>query len=278
MFFCQLVSEFVPVHILGGVFYNCCVKDKKMKKIVVLFGFVVGISSGAMAANLIDGNPFYSPAQGHFYNLFTPLQVNSKFEHFVMADEFGYGITDRLAAMVQTAGSYDSSDNPEFGKWSWNHLQLGLDWAVADDAENQADVYGRVMQVYDTRQHLETIAYNWTVGVRVGREMENWTVAGVVELDYLNDDVDYKNADAWAMTVGIQGQYIVNEKWNWVADLMFDFDLDEKYYDGEQLRFKLGLNYNIDPAKYIGVYAAKDVVHSFKHSPATIGVVFGVDF
>ena len=249
-----------------------------MKTLIVSVGALGCFASAALAANVINGNPLYSPAQGRFYNLFTPIEVNSEFDRFVMADEFGYGITDKLTAMVQTAGSYDSSDNPQFGKWSWNHLQVGLDWTLADDGEYQADVYGRAMQVYDTRQHLETIAYNWTVGAQVGRQTDKWTVAGVVEVDYLNDDVDYKNADAWAMSVGVQGQYILNDNWNLVGDLMFDFDLFDDYYDGEQLRVKVGANYNLDTTKYVGVYAAKDVVHSFDSAPMVFGFVFGADF
>ena len=249
-----------------------------MKKILFIFGALVLCTSAANAANIINGNPMYSPSQGRFYNILTPLQVNSKFDRFVMADEFGYGITDNLVAMVQTAGSYDSSDDPQFGKWSWNHLQAGLDWTVFNQGEYQSEIYGRVMQVYDTRQHLETIAYNWTLGAQVGRVTDNWTLAGIVEIDYLNDDVDYQNSDAWAMTVGIQGQYIINDNWNWVGELMFDFDLFDDYYDGEQLRLQCGINYNIDTTKYLSFYLEKDVVHSFKNSPATMGIVFGVDF
>lgn len=248
-----------------------------MKKIFVITA-LISVTGAANAANVINGNPLYSPAKGRFYNLFTPIEANSKFDRFVMADEFGYGITDKLVAMIQTAGAYDSSDNPEFGKWSWNHLQVGLDWTLVDDGESQAEIYGRGMQVYDTRQHLETIAYNWTIGAQMGRVTENWTLAGVVELDYLNDDVDYKNSEAWAMTVGIQGQYIVNDNWNWVADLMFDFDLFDDYYNGERLRLGGGLNYNLDATKYIGFYVAKDLIHSFEHSPAEMGIVFGIDF
>ena len=249
-----------------------------MKKTIIISGALLCVATGANAANVINGNPFYSPKQGRFYNIWTPIQVNSKFDKFVMADEFGYGLTDNFTVMLQTTGSYDSSDNPEFGKWSWNHLQVGADWTLINDNGRQADVYGRVMQVYDTRQHLETIAYNWTLGAQVGRVMERWTVAGIVEVDYLNDDVDYKNADAWAMTVGIQGQYIVSDKWNWVGELMFDFDLFDKYYNGERLRLKLGANYNLDATKYIGFYVQKDLVHSFEHSPAEMGINFGIDF
>lgn len=249
-----------------------------MNRVVFLSGMLVCLSGVANASNVINGNPFYSPEQGRFYNIWTPMQVNSKFDKFVMADEFGYGVTDDFTLMMQTAGSYDSSDQPEFGKWSWNHLELGADWTLANDDGNQADVYGRVMQVYDTHQHLETIAYNWTLGARVGHVAESWTVAGVVEVDYLNDDVDYKNGDAWAMTVGVQGQYVVNDRWNWVGELMFDFDLYQEYYDGEQLRLKVGANYNLDELKYIGFYVSKDLVHGFETSPAEMGVVFGIDF
>ncbi len=249
-----------------------------MNRVVFLSGVLVCLSGAANASNVINGNPFYSPEQGRFYNVWTPMQVNSKFDKFVMADEFGYGVTDDFTLMMQTAGSYDSSDQPEFGKWSWNHLELGADWTLSNDDGNQADVYGRVMQVYDTHQHLETIAYNWTLGARVGRVAESWTVAGVVEVDYLNDDVDYKNGDAWAMTVGVQGQYVVNDRWNWVGELMFDFDLYQEYYDGEQLRLKVGANYNLDELKYIGFYVSKDLVHGFETSPAEMGVVFGIDF
>ena len=51
-----------------------------------------------------------------------------------------------------------------------------------------------------------------------------------------------------------------------------------KYYDGERLRFGVGLNYNIDVTKYVGVYTSKDVVHSFDKAPMKFGFVFGADF
>ena len=114
--------------------------------------------------------------------------------------------------------------------------------------------------------------------MRVGRMTDSWTVAGVVELDYLNDDLPQDTFDAWAMTVGIQGQYIINDNWNWTTELMFDFDLFDKYYDGEQLRLKIGANYNLDESKYVGFYIGKDLVHSFKRSPAEVGVLFGITF
>ena len=59
---------------------------------------------------------------------------------------------------------------------------------------------------------------------------------------------------------------------------MFDFDLFDDFYDGERLRLQGGINYNIDTTKYLGFYLEKDVVHSFKNSPAEMGIVFGIDF
>ena len=60
-----------------------------MKKVFVLSGALVFVSGGAGTANIINGNPMYGPAKGRFYNLFTPVQANSEFNRFVMADEFG---------------------------------------------------------------------------------------------------------------------------------------------------------------------------------------------
>lgn len=248
-----------------------------MKKIFVLLG-MFGIVGAGHAANVINGGPFDGPLAGGFYNVWTPLEVNSKFERFVMSEDFEYGITDDFSISVSTSGSYDSSDNPQYGKWSWNNLDFGFDWDLWHENQLHAEVYGDVKQMYDTRENLQTIAYNWTVGAQVGRMTDNWTVAGVVQVDYLNDDLPQDTFDAWAMTVGIQGQYIVNNRWNWVGGLMFDFDLFDEYYDGEQLRAKVGANYNLDATKYVGFYAQKDLVHSFKHSPAVMGMVFGAVF
>lgn len=249
-----------------------------MKKILFVPVATVLVATSASAANVINGNPFYSPAAGRFYNILTPIELNTKFEQFYMRDEFGYGITDALTVSLSTSGSYDSSDDPEFGKWAWNDLELGLDWSILTQGEKQADVYASVKQIYNTKDGLETVAYNWTAGARVGRVTDTWTVAGVVELDYLKDDLPHFNRDAWAMTVGIQGQYLIDSSWNLVAGLMFDFDLFDEYYDGERLRLGFGINYNIDAFKYIGFYTEKDVVHSFERAPMAFKVQFGVDF
>ena len=275
-----MVLEFVPVYLFILMLYYYFAKERGflMKKIVVLSGVLSLVSGAVNAANVINGNPFYGPKQGRFYNILTPVQMNSKFDYFVMADEFGYGISDAFTIHLATSGSYDSSDNPQFGKWAWNDLEFGFDWDLWHENELHAEVYGDVQQIYNTKHNLQTVAYNWTLGARVGRMTDSWTVAGVVELDYMNDDLPQDTFDAWAMTVGIQGQYIVNNNWNWVAELMFDFDLFDDYYNGEQLRLKIGANYNLDETKYLGFYVSKDLVHGFQSSPAEMGVQFGIDF
>lgn len=249
-----------------------------MKKGIVLSGVLVCLSGVANAANVIDGNPFYNPKQGHYYNILTPFQVNSKFDKFVMADEFGYGVSDSFAIYTSTSGSYDSSDNPEFGKWAWNDLEFGYDWNLWEKDGRIAETYGAVKQIYSTRHGLQTVAYNWTTGARVGRVTEDWSLAGIVQVDYLNDDLPEDTFDSWAMGVGVKGQYVLNSRWNIVGGMMFDFDLFGTYYDGERLMIDLGVNYNLDETKYMGFYVKKDIVHSFEHSPATMGVLVGIDF
>lgn len=249
-----------------------------MKKVFVLSGVLGLVTFSANAANVINGNPFYNPAQGRFYNILTPVKFNSKLNQFVLADEFGYGVSDDFAIHIATSGSYDSSDNPQFGKWSWNDLEFGFDWNLWQENELVAEVYGDVKQVYNTKHTLETIAYNWTLGARVGRMTETWSLAGIVELDYLNDDLPQDIFDAWAMTVGMQGQYILNNKWNLVGELLFDFDLFDDYYDGERLRVGVGVNYNFDETKYLGLSVSKDMVHSFNSAPAYFSLNFGIDF
>ena len=249
-----------------------------MKKMFFVSGVVLMMVMSANAQNIINGNPFYSPIKGLFYNVLTPIEFNTKFEQFYLRDEFGYGITDALTVSLSTVGSYDSSDRPEFGKWSWNNLMVGIDWAILEHGEAQADLYASVKQVYDTKHDLETIEYNWTIGACVGRMTKNWTLAGIVELDYIKDDLPHHDKDAWAMTVGIEGQYILNQKWSMIASVDFDFDLYDVYYDETRLVLEAGVNYNFDSMKYLGVYTSKDVTRNFDDAPMVFGGRFGVQF
>ena len=273
-----MAGEFLPVYLLILMLYHFVYKQGGFMKKIFAIGALICVNCAANAQNVFDGNPLYHPNQGRFYNVLTPVEFDTNLELYKMRDVFGYGITDNFSVMIETSGSYDSSDNPEFGKWAWNDLAVGFDWSIAQQGEYHSEIYGRGQQIYNTKHHLETIAYNWTLGARVGRMTDVWTIAGVVELDYLNDDMPHDDYDAWAMTVGLMGQYILDQKWNVVAKMMFDFDLFDKYYDGERLVAGVQMNYNIDSTKYIGVYTTKDVIHNFDNAPMAFGVLFGIDF
>lgn len=250
-----------------------------MKKIFLLSVLLSGIAHTANATHVFNGNPMYHPGQGTFYNVLSPVNFDTKFERFVMADEFGYGVTDFFTVLVQTSGAYDSSDNPEFGKWAWNNLAIGFDWAIDDIGGYHTEVFGSLNQIYDMRHDFDIAGYNWTLGTRVGQFFDDWTIAGVVLVEYLYGTNNPFNYDAWGMSVGLEGQYVLNSQWNVVADLMFNFDLFDDYYDyGEQLVLGVGINYNFDASKYIGLRMGKDWVHSFDRAPMEFEINFGMEF
>lgn len=250
-----------------------------MKTIIVLSGVLAMCVSGANAAtDVINGNLFYGPEKGRFYNILTPIEFDTKWQQFYLRDEFGYGITDDLTVVLSTTGSYDSSGNPEFGKWVWNDLQLGLDWSVVSQGENRADLYARVEQVYDMRDGWDIFAYKWSLGTHFGRVTNRWTLAGLIQLDYITDDKTWYDNDAWAMTVGLFGQYLIDSRWSLIAELDFDFDLHHEYYDGERLELELGVNYNLGADKYFGLYTSKDVTRDFDDAPMKFKFQFGIEF
>ena len=76
-----------------------------MKKIALTSLIAMFTVAGAQAANVIDGNPLYMPKAGHFYSV-TDLGSHSENESaWTLGEEFGYGITDRLAVLVETEAS-----------------------------------------------------------------------------------------------------------------------------------------------------------------------------
>ena len=71
-----------------------------MKKIALTSLLAVFAVSGAHAANVINNNPLYRPEAGMFYSV-TGLGSDSRnTSHVVLEEEFGYGLTDRLAAKM----------------------------------------------------------------------------------------------------------------------------------------------------------------------------------
>lgn len=249
-----------------------------MKKIALSSLLAVFAVTGAYAATDVS-NPMYRPDAGHFYSV-TTLNTDTSFDRTALTEEFGYGITDKLSIKLGTALSYEDDSAREFG---WDYLNLGLNYRYVDNGAWKADVYGEVEQQYTTGENFDTLRtdwYNWKVGTKVGYVTGDWTLAGLVDVNYRKDDQSGFDSDSWFMKVGVEGQYVLCPNWNVVAGLNYNFDIasDDFYGDDERLNLKLGANYNIDATKFVGVYVEKEVTSDFDENPMEFGVKFGVDF
>ena len=54
-----------------------------MKKMFFVSGVVLMMVMSANAQNIINGNPFYSPIKGQFYNVLTPIETMSVLSEIV---------------------------------------------------------------------------------------------------------------------------------------------------------------------------------------------------
>ncbi|HOY47172.1 MAG TPA: hypothetical protein PLZ05_01030 [Alphaproteobacteria bacterium] len=248
-----------------------------MKKLVLTSFLAVLAVSAANAENINYGNPLYRPGANHFYSQ-TSLDMDTDYNYFKLGEEFGYGITNKLSAILKTAGSYDSSDTA-IDKFSWDNMSLGLNYRYIDMGAWKADMYGSVQQSYNTHEDLETLWYNWTAGLKFGYMTSDWTVAMTAQADYLKDDVEDYNFDSWGMKLGLEGQYVMDKNWNMVAGLDYDFNLtNDIYYIDNPLVAKVGINYNMDSTKYVGIYATRDLKADSTNDLYGMGVKFGIDF
>lgn len=248
-----------------------------MKKLALTSLLAVFAVSGAHAANVIDGNPMYRPGEGRFYSE-TSFATDTDFDSYELGEKFGFGITDKLSIELDTILSYDDISDG-FG---WKYLQLGLSYRYMDQGNWKADLYGNVAQFYTTGEDFETLRtdrYNWKAGTKVGYVTHDWTVAGTAEFNYLKDDMSGGDDDDWGLKLGMEGQYVFNSNWNMVAGLDYQFSLgDDKVWGDEDLNAKLGVNYNFDSTKYLGVYLTKELTSDFDERPLGFGIKFGVDF
>lgn len=259
-----------------------------MKKIVLsslLGAFAVsGVANAAVSDYghwrvRMDGNPLYRPMEGRFYSM-TDFNLDTEWDYFSLKEEVGFGISDTLSVMLNTSGSYDSSDEPRLNtKMNWDQVQLGLSWRYVDEGPWVADLYGKGQLLMDTSDDLNAYAWNWTAGTTFGFiGWDRWTLAFTAQADYLRDargDLDF---DAWGMMIGMDGLFNFDQHWNIIGGINYQFNLDDTYYEGNPLNIKLGANYNFDNYKFVGVYVQKDVKSGFNVNPMTIGARFGIDF
>jgi len=226
--------------------------------------------------NVINGNPLYRPAANRFYSV-TAISTDTKFNTWGLGEEFGYGITDSLSVFLTGLGS-----TYKFDDYSWDNYGGGLSFRYLNDTNWKGDVYGKVQQngvINSTDNKFFAGSYLWTAGTKFGYTTCDWTVNGLFEYDYTHvvgsGNVTLDDSPK-SYNVGVEGQYAFNAAWNLVASVIYTMpDLsDYNYFSG-----KLGVNYNIDATKYLGLYAFQNLDNSGKFNDDTgLAIQFGIDF
>ena len=254
-----------------------------MKKIALTSLLAVFAISGAHAANVIDGNPLYMPAQNHFYSV-TDLYSHTgehangdkQIKDWTLSEEFGYGVMDNLAINLRTA----LHEEQGFDDYSMGDLGFKVTYRALDMGAWKADLFGEFAidggSIFDhvkknDEGKKETYwfdeehnMYNWTAGIRGGYTTSLFTVAGRVEFTYTNtESFNWGDEGMHTWTFGLDGQYVINDDWNLVGTVEYKgVSSDKTEIYGVEYDIKnagrwfgeFGVNYNIDATKYVGLY------------------------
>ena len=251
-----------------------------MKKLTLTSLLTVLAVSGANAANVIDGNPLYRPGEGRFYSNFAIESHTDAIEDWKVAEEFGYGITDRLAVFMKTG----LSETDGFDYMSWNDFTVGLNYRLLDMGNWKGDVYGVYSLDPVWGDHMPFLdeastMYTWTLGMRAGYVGAGWTVAGHVDFDYLNtESFNWGDDGAHSLSAGLDAQLVLCPQWNLIAGVEYTGILDDYAHNAGRWDAKFGVNYNLDETKYIGAYIMGEMEHSTGDWEVVDGMGFGVNF
>jgi len=267
-----------------------------MKKIALTSLLAVFAVSGAHAANVIDGNPLYMPKAGHFYSeTAAGSHTGTKeFRSVVLNEDFGYGITDKLAVNVSTS----IKDDRSFDKWSWEDMAFGAKFRALDLGAWKMDLIGvyTVDNFWPDHQpwlKKELTNYEWTAGVRGGYVASWWTVAGHALFNYENTESFRWNKDGvHTIALGIDGQMLLGRHFALLAGVEYTGRLDNADANGIKIKNagkwtgEVGVNYNFDATKYIGLYADAEMDHKGGNAGDDwdlkngfgFGAKFGIDF
>lgn len=284
-----------------------------MKKLALTSLLAVFAVSGAHAANVIDGNPLYMPKAGHFYSVTTLGTHSEPGRTWALGEEFGYGITNKLAVEVGTSfGEQDA-----FDIYSWSDLSLSLAFRALDEGAWKLDVVAGYVAGAPTEARLgggalmyhvpgetkwfdkDAASYTWTAGVRGGYVGHNWTVAAHALFKYWNTESFKWNAASGEqgfhqIALGLDGQYVIDPSWSLLAGVEYTGVLDKEAFgipgftieNAGSWTGSFGVNYNIDATKYVGAYINGEMLHD--HGDAAnewgfekgfgFGAKFGIDF
>lgn len=260
-----------------------------MKKLALTSLLTVMAFGGANAANIIDGNPLYRPDEGRFYSVTSVGSHTKAVDEVGIAEEFAYGITDKLAVVLETsAGQADW-----FDVMSWNTLGIGLNYRMLDQGAWKADLMAGYSMAPVWGDHMsfmdkDATLYDWTVGVRGGYVGEGFTIAGHVMFDYVGTESfnwDERDGGLHLMRFGVDGQLLLSDSWNLVAGAEYTAWIDGDMWNLNlgTWDFTLGANYNIDETKFVGAYITKEMEHVAEGDWEVadgfgFGVKFGIDF
>ena len=262
-----------------------------MKKIALTSLLAVFAAAGANAANTMDGNPLYMPQKGHFYSETSLASATDETNRATLGEEFGYGITDRLAVSVHTS----LSEGDWFDYNAWDEMGADLKWRVIGDGAWKLDLIGGfdmgpVWGDHSPWLEKDDTMYMWKAGIRGGYMTEDWTLSAHANFLYLNteafnwgdDEPYYENH---ILNLGVAGHWAMSDRWSAVASADY-FKVLDHYNEMETFGYwtiAAGLNMNIDDTKYVGAYVTKDIEHEAAGEWVVqdgfgFGVKFGIDF
>lgn len=240
-----------------------------MKKIALTSLLAALVASGANAAvkNVLDDNPLYMPAKGHFVSETTIGSASNATRDWTLGERFGWGITDRLAIAVQSS----VTETGLFENFSWNEVALDAAWRLIGDGAWKLDVVGGYgvdsMRAY--HHHFwdkDATIYAWTVGARGGYVNKDWTLMAHANFIYANSEsFNWGNdTDMWAnhmLNLGAAGHWQMSKYWSSVVTADY-FKLLDHYSEATgSWELSAGLILNLDAAKYVGAYITKDIEH-----------------
>lgn len=271
-----------------------------MKKIALSSLVAVMAVSAANAGNVIDGNPLYMPKANHFYSVTDVASHTELNTPWMLGEEFGYGITDRLTIKLSTEAMENNAfDNPEWGKTG-----VGLVYRPLSMCGWRLDLLGEysvdpVWGDHESFLDKDSTWYTWTAGVRGGFVTSRFTVAGKALFNYVNTesfnwDEGRGQRGVHSLVFGVDGQYVIDSNWNLVAGAEYTGYTDEELRGTPGVKIKnagtwggtFGINYNIDTTKFVGAYVTGSLNHHGGDNYDTwdwdngfgFGAKFGIDF
>lgn len=270
-----------------------------MKKIALTSLLAMVAVTGANAANVINGNPLYKPAEGHFASVTSldtsMFQSSDSVKDWTLSEEFGYGITDALTAYVYT----DASEIEGFDSFEWNSLGAGVDYRLFNMDGWVLDLGGyytayNLLGTGDIDYHFDKdrTSYFWNYGLQTGYMSDCFTIAGYAYMGYMtgwgmpveSESFNWNDEGVHTIDLGVDAQFVLTDWVNLVAGVGYMGVLDDEAENAGSWTGKIGANFNIDETKFIGVYATTGLEHengesSWKMEKSMgLGVKFGIDF